>query len=319
MINKINIIVEKTDSGERLDKFIALLFPHISRRTVQETIAKGFILVNGKTGKKGIMLNEGDNIEIKEMPEPSDMFPSANPSLLIDIVYEDKNLLIVNKPAGMPSHPLAPLENNTVVNFILNRCPEVSGFGYSPLEPAILHRLDINTSGLLMAAKNEVTFARIRAMMKDKLITKTYLALVLGKPEKNGVITSSIRHHDKDKRKMKACLSSKDEEGGKIYEAETAYKVAKSFNGYSLLEVTIKSAVMHQIRCHLASINHPISGDSLYQSHRHKKSDTLAPSRHLLHAWKISIPEENGMSALEVTAPVPEDFEDYMARLTETK
>ncbi len=310
---------EESDGGKRLDTCINERFPQISKRIIQQVIKKGKILLNGKISKKGETLSRGDEITILEIPEPQDLVPSANPRLRVEIIFENNDLFALNKPAGMPCHPISAEEDNTVVNFILHRYPETSQFGFSPMEPAILHRLDINTSGVLLGAKNEKTFLYMRKLMSGKKIEKRYKALVLGEMEKGVTVDNSLMHHEKDKRKMKALdknfIMKKTAPSKKILRAETKILVLKKFRGYSLVEARILSGVMHQIRCHLASVKHPVAGDRLYQSSRQHKHDTLSPNHHLLHAEEIILPREVTGKEISLKAPLPDDFMAYINKL----
>ncbi|RMF94312.1 MAG: RluA family pseudouridine synthase [Candidatus Schekmanbacteria bacterium] len=319
MIKNEVIIVEKKEEGKRLDSFLHTRFTNISRRMIQQSIREGNVLLNGKKAKKGSIIFSNDKIEIIRLPEAQDLVPVANPNLDIEILYENEDFFALNKPAGMPCHPLAIDEKETVVNFIIARFPKASNFGYSVREPSILHRLDIDTSGVLLAAKKENTFNKLRNLMRTKKIKKTYLALVLNEMEKDIVIDSPLMHHEKDKRKMKVLQkkvkSKKALTSKKILEAKTEIKRVEIFKGYTLVQAVILTGVMHQIRCHLASIKHPVAGDLLYQSSKQKKQDFLKPKRHLLHCAEIVLPPEVTGKWEVIKSPLPKDFREYIEKL----
>ena len=322
MIKNKFFIINETEAGERLDTCVHNHFPELSKRIIQSSIKSGNIFLNGKTAKKGDILSVNDEIRILEIPEPQDMLPVANPDIFIEIIYENTDFFALNKPPGMPCHPITAEEKNTVVNFILHRYPETSGFGFSAMEPAILHRLDINTSGILLGAKNEMAFKNIRKLMAEKKIEKKYLALALGEIENDIEIDFPLMHHEKDKRKMKALQRipeiKKAELSKKIFNAKTNLRIVKKLRGYTLVEAKILTGVMHQIRCHLASIKHPVAGDWMYQSSRQRKHDTLKPDRHLLHACEVILPPSITGKLKTITAHLPEDFREYISELENT-
>lgn len=319
MIKNEFFTVDGAEAGKRLDTCVHNRFPELSKRTIQSSIKSGNILLNGKPAKKGDNLSANDEIKILEIPQPQDLLPVGNPELSIEIIYGNKDFFALNKPPGMPCHPISADEKNTVVNFILHRYPETSGFGFSAMEPALLHRIDINTSGILLGAKNETAFKNIRKLMAEKKIKKTYLALVLGEMENDINIDFPLMHHEKDKRKMKALQKAseikKSELSKKLFNAKTGLRIVKKLKGYTLVEAQIFTGVMHQIRCHLASIKHPVAGDWIYQSSRQRKHDILKPDRHLLHSGEVLLPPYVTGEWKTIKAPLPEDFREYLLKL----
>ncbi|MHB8105718.1 MAG: RluA family pseudouridine synthase, partial [Dehalococcoidales bacterium] len=241
-------------AGLRLDKFVGERCPELSRTHAQQLIQGGFITVNGKTTKAGLKLNIDDKVDIVIPPEPPSHLEPEN--IPLNIVYEDADLLVVDKPAGLPVHPAPGHPSHTLVNAILNHLPAMAADENS-LRPGIVHRLDKDTSGLLLVAKNRLAQANLSQQFKNRVVKKTYITLVNGKltPEK-GTIEAAIGRDPAHRQRMAIVAQGR--------EARTEYRVLKYIGNYSLLEIKPETGRTHQIRVHLAAIGFPVVGDITY-------------------------------------------------------
>ncbi|PIV10478.1 MAG: RluA family pseudouridine synthase [Candidatus Portnoybacteria bacterium CG03_land_8_20_14_0_80_41_10] len=224
----------------------------------------------------------------------------ANPSIKLKIVYQDKNVLAIDKPAGLVVHPIKPDQNDTLVNGLIAYYPEIKDVGDDSLRPGIVHRLDKDTSGLMVVAKNNPAFEHLKNQFRERKVVKKYLALVIGQvKDDKGTITKSISLSKKDHRKRSALLDANAKK------AWTEYQVAKRFKDYTLLEVSIKTGRTHQIRVHLASIGHPIAGDKQYKFKR--RPELAGLKRQFLHAayLKLKLP---GGKLKELKSELPKDL-----------
>lgn len=257
-MSKYNFIVDENDEGIRLDQYLSGLFAEVSRSKIQDLIKSGEVSVNGSSKKPAYSLKSDDKIEleIKEV-EKIVIFPQ---DINLDIIYEDENMLVVNKPSGMLTHPTSTEHENTLVNAILykygNNLSDING----DLRRGILHRLDRNTSGLLMIAKNNESHEYLAQQFKERTNSKKYLAVVKGVVnDDSGILNFPIGRHPKQPHKMTVLPAEK---GGKP--SLTEFKVLKRFKGATYLELNLKTGRTHQIRVHLSHINHPIVNDTLY-------------------------------------------------------
>jgi 23S rRNA pseudouridine1911/1915/1917 synthase len=231
----------------------------------------------------------------------------VNPSIKLKIVYEDKDVIIIDKPAGLTVHPVKSKQNDTLVNGLIAYYPAIKNVGDDFLRPGIVHRLDKDTSGLMIIAKNNRTFEYLKKQFQEKKIEKKYLALVNGKvKDKKGIITKAISLSKKDRRKRSVLLDDKAKK------AWTEYRVLKSFQEYTLLEVIPKTGRTHQIRVHLASIGHPIAGDKQYKFKRQPCPTNL--SRQFLHAYYLKLQLPNG-KMIEFKSELPEDLKEVLNKL----
>ncbi len=288
------ITVEPEQAGLRLDRFLALIRPERSRSRWQDLISQGCVTVNSEPAKPSWPLEPGDLITIAS---PSGLIPSClePANLPLDILYEDSELLVLNKAAGMVVHPGAGTDGQTLVHALLHHCRDLSGIG-GVERPGIVHRLDKETSGCLVVAKNDRAHQDLAGQFARREVRKVYLAVVKGIPHRPwGTLKGSIGRHPYHRQKMTV------KEGGDAREALTEYAVLARGDKMSLLECHPKTGRTHQIRVHLQHLGHPLLGDPVY-GHR------LGYPRHLLHSWKLAFTHPLSGEPLNFTAPVPADF-----------
>jgi 23S rRNA pseudouridine1911/1915/1917 synthase len=313
------IIIKDRQVGKRIDKFLASAFAKApadkqeffsySRGEIIRNIKAGNILVNGKKVKPSYKLHQDSIISCKLPTTNHELIP--NPSLKIKIIYQNENLIIIDKPAGLQVHPDKYETKNTLVNWLVYKFPKIkSVHDNSPdawLRPGIVHRLDKDTSGVMAIAKNIKAFLELKNLFKSHEIEKKYFALVYGKlKNKSGVISKLIARSSTYRKQVIAGRKTKT----KIRSAITEYKVLKEFNNYTLLEVTPKTGRMHQIRVHLFSIGHPIVGDKLYKFKNIKRVN--AP-RQMLHAEIINFKIFGESYAFN--ADPPRDMMDFIGNI----
>lgn len=287
-------------AGTRLDHFLAQQFPELSRSRLQALIKEGHILLDGRQAKPGEKIRLGEQIAV-HLPEAAPVVGVAPEEIPLDVLFEDDDLLVLNKPAGMVVHPAAGNPDGTLVNALLHHCTALSGIG-GEQRPGIVHRLDKETSGGMVVAKNDLAHQGLSRQFAQREVLKIYLALAAGYFEKKaGVIETEIGRHPVHRKKM-AVVSP-----GKGRASKTAYRVLAELGGgrgetkASLVECTLHSGRTHQIRVHLKHLGHPLLGDALYG-----RPD--AYPRQMLHAWKLGFTHPRTGEWLEFQTPVPEDF-----------
>lgn len=289
-------------SGERIDKYIAAHISELSRAEVQRLIKDGFVTLNGAAVKPSQRVEPGDRIEVQvPPPEPAELIPERIP---LDVVYEDTDVILINKPAGLVVHPAAGHASGTLVNAILAHVPDLAGIG-GELRPGIVHRLDKDTSGLILIAKNDVALRNLQFQFKNRVVSKIYLALVEGKltPER-GRIDVPIGRDPRERKRM-AVLP------GRGRPAQTEYRVLEYLGEYSLVEIRPLTGRTHQIRVHLAAVGHPVVGDPVYGRRQRK----LPLARQFLHAWRLSFNLPPTGERITFTAPLPEDLRRVLTLL----
>ena len=292
-------------SGERLDKYLVTCLPEFSRSRIAGLIDDGFVNVNGKTAKKaGHKLEAGGQIEVRiPPPQPSGLIAE---DIALDIIFENDELIVVNKPAGMVVHPAAGHAGGTLVNAVLGHEPEMEGIGGEE-RPGLVHRLDKDTSGLIVLAKNERAHRWLQDQFRQRKVEKTYLALVDGHPPTpTGRIEASIGRDPSHRKKM-AIMPP-----GKGREAVSEYRTLESFADHTLLEFHPLTGRTHQIRLHCAFLKCPIVADSIY-GHRHSTIPTL--KRHFLHAQRLKIILPGKRLAQLFEAPLPADLQRVLDEL----
>ena len=290
-------------SGERLDAFVARVCPELSRSAAQRLIEEGCVTRNGKPGKKNDKLNEGDQICVT-VPEPKEVDIVAK-QMPLDIVYEDEDLLVINKPKGLVVHPAAGHQDDTLVNGLLYALgDDLSGIN-GELRPGIVHRIDKDTSGLLAVAKNDLAHAVLASQLKDHTMARTYEAIVCGSfREDSGTVDAPIGRHPSDRKKMTVTeRNSKN--------AVTHWEVVKRYRGYTHIRCKLETGRTHQIRVHMAHIGHPILGDVVYG---HKKKE-LGQDSQCLHAGALCFRHPRDGRPVLVFAPLPEYFKEVIEKL----
>jgi 23S rRNA pseudouridine1911/1915/1917 synthase len=283
----------------RLDKYVCQQLPELSRARVQKLIAEGRITVNGRAAKPGLKLNIGDRLEVIIPPTPPEKpLPEAIP---LNIIYEDDDLLVLDKPAGLTVHPAPGHPGHTLVNALLAHFPHLADTG-DALRPGIVHRLDKDTSGLMLVAKNSSAQADLAGQFKSHSVTKAYMALVKGHltPEE-GIIEAAIGRDPRNRKKMAVVALGR--------EARTDYQVIKYIGDYTLLEVRPQTGRTHQIRVHLAAIGFPVVGDKIYGI----KSPFL--SRQFLHACRLGFSLPSTGKYVEFKSELPEDLEQALENI----
>ncbi len=311
--------VEKNDAGKRLDTLIAATLPHLSRNTAIRLIRQGIIRVDGVSKKPGFRVRAGQNIA-GELPNPAPKGLQPEP-IPLDVLFEDAFCLVINKKPGMVVHPSPGHDTGTLVNGIIYHYPEVAGVGGTPLRPGIVHRIDKDTSGLLLVAKTEQAHRHLTLQFKKRMVHKSYLGFVHGiPPAETGRITLSIGRHATHRKKMSAAAVSRSRE------AETLWRVQERFDRIALLEFVIKTGRTHQIRVHCAAIGHPIIGDPVYGLKKPQKLFLNSPEkaaliktvhRQMLHAWRMEFRHPATESPIKIEAPLPEDMVCFRNALRE--
>ena len=291
--------IDSASNRERLDVFLSTQQTEISRSRLKKLIVEGRVTVNGAVRPVGYKVREGDQVTV-QVPAPIPLDTIAEP-IPLDIIYEDEYLLALNKAAGIVVHPAPGHYTGTLVNALLHHCKDLSGIG-GVERPGIVHRLDKDTSGLVMVAKTESAHKNLAAQFKKREIHKEYLAIVKGNVKTDtGSIHASIGRHKVHRKKM-------DTRASNGRDASTEYQVVYRCKDWSYLKLWPKTGRTHQIRVHLASIHHPVIGDQLYGG----KSPNLKMSRQALHAHRLELKHPISGSDLSFQAPLPPDMEIFL-------
>ena len=296
------IIVQNNEKGVRLDSYITKKLNDLSRANIQRLIEDGNILVNSAKQKISYKVNSGDKIEIT-IPEPKkiDLKPQ---DIKVEIVYEDNDIIVVNKPKGLVVHPAVGNPDGTLVNAIMNICKDsLSGIG-GEVRPGIVHRLDKDTTGLLIVAKNDKAHINLSEQIKNRDVKKIYIALVRGNiPENEATINMPIGRSTKDRKKMAVVKNGK--------EAVTHFKVIDRFKNYTLLEIKIDTGRTHQIRVHMAEIGYPVVGDMVYSNGKNE----FGVEGQMLHAKSLDFKHPITGKNMHLEAELPKYFKDIIDKL----
>ena len=289
--------------GERLDAFLARSVEGMSRSAAQKLIEEGCVLRNGGAAKKNDKLNMGDELRVS-VPEPKEVAITAT-QMSLDIVYEDEDLLVINKPKGLVVHPAAGHQDDTLVNGLLYALgDDLSGIN-GELRPGIVHRIDKDTSGLLAVAKNDLAHTVLASQLKDHSMHRVYDAVVVGSfREDSGTVNAPIGRHPSDRKKM--CVTERNSK-----EAVTHWEVVRRYRGYTHIRCKLETGRTHQIRVHMAYINHPILGDTVYG---HKRAE-LGQDSQCLHAGSLCFRHPRDGRPVMVFAELPEYFKEVIAKL----
>ncbi len=311
MSDKIQVVtIERSLPGQRLDAWLRVKVPGLSRGAIQRLIEQGNIRVNGQTVKPTHSPRAGERVEV-EIPEPrsSEVMPEEIP---LEILYEDEALLVLNKPPGLVVHPASGHETRTLVNALLHHCRgQLSGIG-GVARPGIVHRLDKDTSGCMVVAKNDDTHLALSAQFASRKVEKVYHAIVCGEIARDqGEIRAAIARHSSHRK----CMAV-DEEFGR--EAHTSYRVLERLTGATLAEARLHTGRTHQIRVHFKFLGYPLVGDATYGHRQNQRLEELTgyrASRQMLHAYHLGFIHPRTAKRLHFEAPRPEDFEDALAAL----
>lgn len=285
--------------GQRLDSYLATVRGDLSRSQVQRLIRQGLVLVNGRTARPSTRLALGDQVELS-LPESvaHEVLPEAMP---LKVVYQDDQVLVVDKPAGLTVHPGPGHPRSTLVNALLAQFPELKEVG-DPMRPGLVHRLDADTSGLMVVARTPLAFESLSRQMRGRVITKVYLALVKGHPRpQEGVIEAPIARHPRDRQRMGVVAQGR--------QASTHYRVIRLFKGFALIELRPHTGRTHQIRVHMAALGHPVAGDAKYGGR------VPFLKRQFLHAHRLGFALPPAGTPVEFTSPMPPDLDEALETL----
>ena len=305
-MNVITLTAAAENKGERIDKFISDSADNISRSYAAKLCADGLVLVNGKAADKNLKLKGTETIEVS-LPEPEtiELKPENIP---LDIVYEDNDVIVINKPAGMVVHPAPGNENGTLVNALLYHCGDSLSAINGVIRPGIVHRIDKDTSGLLVAAKSNEAHLKLSEQLKARKAVRKYIALVNGNiKEDSGTINKPIGRSSADRKKMAVTANGR--------EAVTHYNVLERFGRYTLTECVLETGRTHQIRVHMASIGHSLVGDKTYGI----KKEKFNLSGQLLHARTIGFVHPSTGEMMQFSSELPDYFSDVIEKLRAEK
>lgn len=297
------MIVQTDRSGERADAALARLCPELSRSAAQKLLEDGAVTCGGKTLRKNDKLTAGDTLDVL-LPQVQPVFIEAE-NIPLDVVYEDDDVIVINKPKGMVVHPAAGHWSGTLVNALLHHCRDsLSGIN-GELRPGIVHRIDMDTSGLLIVAKNDFAHQSLAEQLQDHSLCRTYACIAIGNfKEDSGTIDAPIGRHPMDRKKM--AVTEKNSRN-----AVTHWRVLERFGNYTLLECRLETGRTHQIRVHLSWRNHPILGDMVYG----RKKPELGQSSQCLHARELTFRHPRTGESITVTCPLPDYFESVLKKL----
>ncbi|MBI1737986.1 MAG: RluA family pseudouridine synthase [Acidobacteria bacterium] len=314
MSEKRHFNVSPDDAGQRLDRFLTIQLPDLSRSRIAELIDEGHVRVNGARAKRAHHVVSGERIDITPLPRPTlDAVPEEIP---LDVLYEDDDLLVVNKPAGMTVHAGAGASRGTLVNALLHRFQKLSNVG-GPLRPGIVHRLDKDTSGALVVARNDAAHRHLAGQFQKRTVEKTYIALVHGRLKRDaGTIDLPVARDAARRTRMTTRRPA-----GRAREARTDWKVLARLESFTLVLVRIHTGRTHQIRVHFSALGHPVVGDTLYGAPRQVRvpRNASAPpplGRNFLHAARISFEHPRTGKRVTLAAPLPPELGQFARELS---
>lgn len=304
--NILEFTTARTDEGKRADVLVAQ-YSEITRSAASSLLEKGMVTVNGGAVKKNYKAETGDVFSV-ELPEPQlcDVLPE---DIHLDVVYEDEDVIIINKPQGMVVHPAPGHTTGTLVSALMYRCGDTLSDINGVIRPGIVHRIDRDTSGLIAVAKNNAAHLSLAAQLEDHSMARVYYAVVLGRTEKEGTVDAAISRHPTDRKKMAVAKY-----GGK--RAVTHYETVEEFEGFSLIKVRLETGRTHQIRVHMAHIGHPVIYDPVYgrPSLFEKKHPHLMDGQ-CLHAGELTFTHPKSGERVNVTCPLPDNFQRVLELL----
>lgn len=286
---------------DRVDKFLAASLPNLSRSQIQRLITDDRVLVAGLTLKPSSSLPAGTQLTISVPAAPSETIVPQN--IPLDRLFEDEHIVVINKPAGLVVHPAAGHADGTLVNALVHRYPNMAGL--HPQRPGIVHRLDRDTSGVMVIAKTQAALTALQQQFKARTVEKIYLALVYGQPQSpEGIIDVPLGRHPKLRQIFAAQPNGKP--------ARTHYSIERTFQGYSLLSIKLETGRTHQIRVHLAWLGHPVVGDSVYG----RRKNSFGLTRQFLHAHRLRFQHPVGLTPAQFETPLPPDLADCLQQLS---
>ncbi len=297
--------ISEDQAGTRLDVLVSALDEGLTRSRVQKLIIEGGVVVNGNPSKSNYKVKQGDTVSVK-IPEPEELEVTAQ-KIPLDVVFEDADLLVINKPQGMVVHPAAGNRSGTLVNALLEHCDDLSGIN-GVIRPGIVHRIDKDTSGLLVVAKNDTAHLSLAGQIKEHSVARKYIALVHGNiSEPRGVVDAPIGRDTKDRKKMAVITRNSKP-------AVTRYAVLERFGGYTLIECALETGRTHQIRVHMAYLGHPVVGDPVYGPR--KKPFRL--NGQALHAFLLGFRHPRTGEWMQFEADLPPYFKELLEQLRQT-
>ncbi len=301
------MIIEEKDVKARLDVFVSLAL-NVTRSNAQNLIDNECVTVNGRTESKNYKLRLGDNVEI-DTPEPREL-DVAPENIPLNIVYEDEDIIVINKPSGMVVHPAPGNETGTLVNALLYHCGSTLSGINGIIRPGIVHRIDKDTSGLLVVAKNDDAHVFLSSLLKDHGIKRTYHAVLIGHlKEQRGTVNAPIARHPVDRKKMAVVA------GGR--EAITHYEVIEEYPGYTYAKMNLETGRTHQIRVHMSYKGHPIIGDTVYGGGKttFEKNNKALLDGQILHAKELSFPHPRTKEIMHFECELPSNFKKLLEKL----
>lgn len=298
-------ISEPADVGTRLDKHLTQRFSDLSRSRVQDLIREGHVTLNGRPAKASATLKPGDKLTMN-VPDPTPTEVVAQ-DIPIEVLFEDRDILVLNKPPGLVVHPAAGNPDGTLVNALLHHCDDLSGIG-GEMRPGIVHRLDKDTSGCMVVAKNDIAHRRLTEAFSERRLGKIYLAAINGLPkESSGRVQNMIGRHPVDRKRMTVLYD------GSGKEAVTEWEQVAVHQGSALIRCRLLTGRTHQIRVHMReNLGHPILGDPIYGN---PKRQIVPVGRLMLHAWRLSLHHPIHDQPLNFEAPIPADFEPWTRQM----
>ena len=305
MIAGETFVAGEGEAGLRLDAFVLARLPSSTRAFVRDALARGDVSLNGRPALKGARVRAGDRVEVRELFEAADNRPAPDASVRPEVVYDDGSLLAVDKPAGLPVQPLSPRERGTLVNGLVAWRPALAAVGDDPLAAGALHRIDAGTSGLVLVAETDAVFSAMRRAFAERRVEKTYLALVEGRVARPGAVSGELVHDPRADRCLmvpRGSLPASLAHGRALF-AETAFRPRHGAGPNTLLEVTIRTGVTHQIRAQLAQAGHPIVGDVLYGA---RPSPSLPAGTFRLHSLAAAFDHPVSGAPVQISTPPPE-------------